>query len=572
MERFRTEWKMKIALIVALVIAVFMSVYPSLSGLDPATSKFPVKKKVNLGLDLQGGVYMVFGVDIAKVFAEMIHKRVVVIQEAARKEGINTKMLVEAKDADGKTVVQLESGDGAKLAEMFQQQFPEALAVRKGNEFEISISSLSRAEIEKQTLDLSIQVIRNRIDEFGVSEPSIVSQGNDRIVVELPGIKDIERAKNLVGRTAKLEFKIVDDQTFKGEGLQQLVAQLEQENKIAYKEGDKFSAYVEALNTAAKGKIDNDKMIAFERPKGQGGQFIEGAHIPYLLSRNADVSGSDLANAQVTMGEYGAPVVSFQLNPEGATKFGKLTGENIQKRLAIVLDGVVQSAPNIQSQITDNGQITLGSGGNFETVMAEAKDLSVVLRAGALPADLKLQEQRVIGPSLGADSIKSGVNAGLIGCLVVFVFMMFYYRFSGVIAVVSLLLNVSLVFAGLIWIDATLTLPGIAGLALTIGMAVDSNVIIFERIRDELREKASVKQAVERGFDRAFACIFDANITHGIVAIMLFSFGTGPIKGFAVTLLIGIFTTLLCAVTVAKLCFDLYLYVKRNQNMQTLSI
>lgn len=572
MERFRTEWKLKIVLILAMIALVIVSIYPSLSGLDPETSKFPFKKKVNLGLDLQGGVYMVFGVDIAKVFEEMIHKRVATIQEAARKEGINFKILSEAQNAEDKTVVQVESGDASKLADMFANQFPEALAVRKGNQFEISISTLSRADIEKQTLDLSIQVIRNRIDEFGVTEPSIVSQGNDRIVVELPGIKDIERAKNLVGRTAKLEFKIVDDENLKGEALQQLVAQLEQEKKIEYKEGEQFSAYVEALNDAAKGKIPNDRIIAFERPKGQGGQFIEGVRIPYLLTKHTEVSGSDLSNAQVTMGEYGAPVVSFQLNPEGASKFGKLTGENIGKRLAIVLDGMVQSAPVIQSQITDNGQITLGRGGNFDQIMAEAKDLAVVLRAGALPAQLNLQEQRVIGPTLGQDSIKAGVNAGIIGCLVVFLFMMFYYRMSGVIAVLSLLLNGALAFAALIWIDATLTLPGIAGLALTIGMAVDSNVIIFERIRDELREKSSIKQAVERGFDRAFSCIFDANITHGIVAIMLFNFGTGAIKGFAVTMMIGIFTTLFCAVTFAKLCFDLYLWTKRNSNLQTLSI
>ncbi|MCO5143852.1 MAG: protein translocase subunit SecD [Oligoflexia bacterium] len=264
------------------------------------------------------------------------------------------------------------------------------------------------------------------------------------------------------------------------------------------------------------------------------------------------------------------PIVAFQLNPRGALTFAELTKNNVGRLMAIVLDDVVQSAPAINEPIPGGaGTITLGAGG--DQAFKEARDLAIILRAGALPAQLDLLEQRVIGPSLGADSIKHGLTAGLVGCLLVFVFTMIYYRMSGVVATVSLILNLIFTLAILVGVDATLTLPGIAGLALTIGMAVDSNVIIFERIRDELREGKMVFAAVQAGFDKAFACIFDANITHGIVAIILLNFGTGPIKGFAVTLLIGIVTTIFCAVTVCKLFFDYYLASKNNK-VEKLSI
>ncbi|MGE0632402.1 MAG: protein translocase subunit SecD, partial [Pseudobdellovibrionaceae bacterium] len=544
---------------------------PSLMNINPETSNLPYKKKVNLGLDLQGGLYMVFEINLKDVFDQTMKKTADGIHKRAQEKG----MTVTVKKSETKTdfddpriVLEFPAGSKDQLEKLIGDDyfFVQVLTANDTN-MEIGMSIDHRNDIRTRTLSQSIQVVRNRIDEFGVTEPNIVSQGNNRIVVELPGVKDIERAKELVGRTAKLEFKIVNEEKSEAE-VAALIAQLEKDNSFSYKEGDRFSAYVAKINELAAGKIPAETVIAFGRNDNPNAPK-DSAKIPYLLTSKTEVSGEDLIDAQVQYDEYGNPNVGFQLDAAAAGRFGELTSKNVGKRLAIVLDGLVYSAPNIQSRISDRGQITLGRG-NVEQTMKEAKDLSIVLRAGALPAQLELAEQRSIGPSLGADSIKKGVNAGLIGCLLVFALMLIYYRMSGAIAIFSLILNVTLVFAAFVMLGATLTLPGIAGLALTVGMAVDSNIIIFERIRDELREGGSVKASVERGFDRAFTCIFDANITHLIIAIILIAFGTGPIRGFAVTLIVGVFTTLFCAVTVCKLCFDLW--VGNNPDKKTLSI
>ena len=431
--------------------------------------------------------------------------------------------------------------------------------------------------MRERTISQSIEVIRNRIDEFGVTEPSITSQGNNRIVIELPGVKEVERAKELIGRTAKLEFKMADDKTMSPGALAGTIADIEKTHNLTYKEGgtQKFSDYVHSVNEFAKGKIPADDEVAFERSKAVPGQS-EAARIPYLLHSKTEVTGDDLQDATVQIDqENRRPNVGFTFNPRGASAFDKLTAENIGHRLAIVLDNIVQSAPVIQSRIGGGrGQITLGRGrGDGDEIMKEAKDLTVVLRAGALPAQLDFLEQRVVGPSLGADSIHKGAMASLIGSLVVFLFVMFYYRVSGVIAVISLILNVLFVLASLVGLEATLTLPGIAGIALTVGIAVDSNVVIYERIREELRAGNRLHGAVEAGFQKAFRTILDANVTNALAAIVLLMYGTGPIKGFAVSLLIGIVTTLFTAVFVCKVIFDFYLARQESRNgLETLSI
>ncbi|MGZ3687931.1 MAG: protein translocase subunit SecD, partial [Bdellovibrionota bacterium] len=408
---------------------------------------------------------------------------------------------------------------------------------------------------------------------FGVSEPVIASQGTDRIVVELPGVREVERAKDLIGRTAKLEFKMADDKSMPPQQLASLISQIEKDKGITYKEGQKFSEYVQKLNDAARGKIPADDEIAFERTRGVNGKEVETSRIPYLLHSKTEVTGDDLQDASVQIDpENHRPNVSFTLNPRGASLFDKLTGENIGHRLAIVLDNIVHSAPVIQSRIGGgHGQITLGRG-DGDDLMKEAKDLAIVLRAGALPAQLEFLEQRVVGPSLGQDSIRKGALASLAGSLVVFLFVMFYYRVSGVIAVISLILNVLFVLASLVGLEATLTLPGIAGIALTVGIAVDSNVVIYERIREELRAGKRPHGAVEAGFQKAFRTILDANVTNAAAAIVLLMYGTGPIKGFAVTLLIGIVTTVFTAVFVCKLIFDAYLRRLDARNAATISI
>ncbi|NDF14393.1 protein translocase subunit SecD, partial [bacterium] len=313
-----------------------------------------------------------------------------------------------------------------------------------------------------------------------------------------------------------------------------------------------------------KGKIPEGDEIAFEK---QGN-----LRQPLLLKSRAEVTGNDLQDAQVSINpENNRPEVVFELNPKGAITFEKLTGENINKRLAIVLDGIVHSAPNINSKIGARGSITTGRGG-YDEALRESKDLAIVLRAGALPAQLELMEQRVVGPSLGADSVAKGAFASVLGILAVFLLTAFYYRISGLIAVISLLLNVVLVLAILVWLEATLTLPGIAGIALTVGIAVDSNVVIYERIREELGLGKSIGSAVEAGFEKAFKTILDANVANGIAAVILMMYGSGPVKGFAVTMIIGILTTLFTAVFVCRVLFDFYLKRMEDQGSKTLSI
>jgi preprotein translocase subunit SecD len=557
------SWWMRFSLLVFFIVVAVVHVFPTLANLNLETTKFPFKKKVNLGLDLQGGLYMVYGVDFKKVYSETLSRAAESFVSELGKAGVTATLgqIDASMEEDPKQTLKFDPAVQAKVKEVLEKQGYVLRSVEEGSgSMLLALGRDYRAQMKENTLNQSLQVIRNRIDEFGVSEPSIATKGNNRVVVELPGVKDVERAKALVGRTARLEFKLVNMESA------QIAAQVVAEaatKGITYTEGEKYSAYIEKLANFAQGKIPDGSQILFER--GQGGVLV-----PFLLYSKVELSGAELSDAMVGFNqETQSPEVQFQLNPRGAGTFADLTRANVNRFLAIVLDDVVYSAPRINGPIPGgSGVITLGGAG--EAAFKEARDLAIVLRAGALPARLDLLEQRVIGPSLGADSIKHGLNAGLVGCLLIFVFMSIYYRMSGMVATVSLILNATFTFAILIAMDATLTLPGIAGLALTIGMAVDSNVIIFERIRDELMEGKSVASAVQAGFDKAFACILDANITHGIVSIILLNFGTGPIRGFAITLLIGIVTTLFCAVTVCKLFFDAYL--GRGKKIERLSI
>jgi preprotein translocase subunit SecD len=471
---------------------------------------------------------------------------------------------------DPKIVVEFSPDKKAEIQKIVKDQFSYLrLTQDEPTKLAFGLSNDHRTQIREHTVEQSIETIRNRIDQFGVSEPSIVSQGTSRIVVELPGVSDIERAKGLIGRTAKLEFKIVGDKEMPMDQVAELVDKIEKEQNITYKEGEDFSKFVEAINKAAVGKIKEGFEIGFERVEGINKKVL--SRIPYLLTKTSEVTGDYLMDARVQFNpENNAPEVAFQFNPTGASKFGQLTEKNIRNRLAIVLDGIVYSAPVINSKISENGVITLGRSSG-DVAVKEAKDLAVVLRAGALPAKLDFQEQRVVGAQLGDDSIKAGTKAGVMGVLLVFIFILFYYRVSGLIAVISLLINVLMVIASLVALEATLTLPGIAGIALTVGIAVDSNVVIFERIREELLSGKSVLSAVEAGFQKAFRTIMDANVTNAAAAIVLLNYGTGPIKGFAVTMLIGIIMTMFSAVYVCRVLFDYYTvrFEKNSPNSET---
>ena len=382
----------------------------------------------------------------------------------------------------------------------------------------------------------ALEIIRNRVDQFGVSEPLITRQGKTKIVVELPGEKDPERAERILNVQGKLEFKLVDDKLSEPQNFEDL------------KEGILKKDIV----------LSEDKEILFLWEKNQQTGVIEKRY-PLVVNKEAALTGEYLADAKVVVGQMGEPVVAFSLKAEGGSIFYKVTSENKGKRLAIVLDGKIRSAPVIREALRDSGIIE----GRFS--IAEAKDLALILRAGAIPASLKIVEKRIIGPSLGSDSIKSGTKAALIGAIAVVVSMLIYYKFSGLIADITLFLNIYFLISVLIMLKYTLTLPGIAGIVLTIGMAVDANVLIFERIKEELRTGKSIITAVDTGFKKAFTAIFDANVTTLITTFVLSQFGTGPIKGFAVTLFIGLVTNLFTAVFVARNIFD-YIIMKFNLN------
>ncbi len=563
------KWWFKFSFLLFVTLVAGLMVLPTFSRMNP--EKLPFSRKINLGLDLQGGLYLVMGVDFNKVFKEITERQMGSLLDRLKDKSLmalESKVRVDGVPQDDPRIqIKVSASQKKEVLELAAKDFPNLrLTDEKGENLEFGLSNDYRNDIRDKTVNQSIEVIRNRIDEFGVAEPQISSQGSDRVVVELPGIKDVDRAKDLIGRTAKLEFKMVDEEALKTVMLPELIAQIEKEKGISFKEGAdvKFSEYVKQINEAAKGKIPEGSEIAFEKS--------EAVRMPLLLKSKAEVTGNDLQDAQVSFNqESQRPEVAFELNPKGAVTFEKLTGDNVGRRLAIVLDGIVHSAPNINSKIGARGVITTGRGG-YDEALRESKDLAIVLRAGALPAQLELMEQRVVGPSLGADSVNKGAFASILGILAVFLLTALYYRISGLIAVASLLLNVVLVLAILVWLEATLTLPGIAGIALTVGIAVDSNVVIYERIREELGLGKTIGSAVEAGFDKAFKTILDANVANGIAAIILMMYGSGPVKGFAVTMIIGIITTLFTAVFVCRVLFDFYLKRMEDKNAKTLSI
>ncbi len=444
---------------------------------------------------------------------------------------------------------------------------------------EVDASKLGPAEA-KNAVDQVMQIIRNRIDQFGVAEPSIQKQGTNRILVQLPGLVDQERARALIGQTALLEFKLV---------------KTEEESKALYDRIDVYfsrrlrgarpdsaapdsivhpfssrlltSSHAEATvlgenvpivdsmihRIQADSTFISDSQLAWDAHEAEVGGRT--ARALYVVGKVPLMKGSEVATAQMRMdldaARPGAPGVSFTLTSRGGALFGDITGANVGRRLAIVLDGKIQSAPNILERIPrGQGSIT----GSFSE--DEAQNLAIVLRSGALPAPVNIADERTVGPSLGQDSIERGIHAGAVGALLVVLFMIVYYRMSGVVAVVALVLNILGLLSCMAGFHATLTLPGIAGIVLTIGMAVDTNVLIFERIREELRNKRTVLAAIETGYARAYRTIIDAHVTTLLSAFALMWFGTGPIRGFAITLSIGLIINLITAVGISKMIFD----------------
>jgi len=520
-------WRAVIALF--CLLSAFVYLVPSISGELPGWwSSFLPEDKIHLGLDLQGGIHLVLEVQASKAVESHLERITEEMKRDLRKGKIRYREL-KRTGIEGIDLSLVRASDAKTFQDLAQTNYPDFDIKSMGDmeqaAFHLALTAKARNRIEKMAVDQALETIRNRIDQFGVSEPDIRPQEGHRILIQLPGVKDPKRAIELIGKTAQLEFKLVDD--------------------------------AHSLQAALKGKIPPGDEILYEVSVDPRTGLR--TKQPYLLKKRTLLTGEYITDARVQIdSRYNEPYVSLSFDSRGARLFEQITGNNIKKRLAIVLDNKVASAPVIQDRIAGGrAQIT----GRFD--MEEARDLAIVLRAGALPAPVKIIEERTVGPSLGKDSINKGLKSMLVGGLIVIVFMIVYYGLSGAIADLALLLNILFIGAGLSFFGATLTLPGIAGVILTIGMSVDANVLIFERIREELRLGKSARASIDAGYGKALVTILDANITTLIVALVLFQFGTGPVRGFAVTLSIGIIASLFTAIYVTRIIFD-YLYVERR--------
>jgi preprotein translocase subunit SecD len=503
-------------------------------------SAYPLEEKINRGLDLRGGIHLVMSVqtqdalrsetdkDLSRFLQEM-EDRGVSGAEASRIDDIRFEVSGLSIEQDG------------QVQEVTEEYLPGWGWQRDGDTLAFEMRLQNVNDVRNLSVKQALETIRNRVDEFGVAEPVIQRQGldGDRIVVQLPGVDDPERVKRLIKNTAFLDFRLVD-YPIGGGGVSS-------REEILSNYGGRIPDHLEIMS----GSIRNSEGESI------GEQY-------YAVERRSVITGRDLKTARPGLGEFNQPIVNFFLTHEGGQTFAEVTGANIDKGLAIVLDGRVRTAPRIKARIGDSGIIE----GSF--TRQEVEDLSTVLRSGALPAGIVYLEERTVGPSLGQDSVDQGLRAGLLGLLLVVVAMLIVYKLTGINAVMALSLNIVLIFGALAYFNATLTLPGIAGIVLTIGMAVDANVLIFERIREELHHGRTVKSAIDAGFGKALSSVLDANITTLIAALFLFQFGTGPIRGFAVTLSIGIFASLFTAIFVSRWIFELV--ISRRRRVDRLSI
>ncbi|RMG91015.1 MAG: protein translocase subunit SecD [Zetaproteobacteria bacterium] len=498
--------------LIAFVLVI--SVMGSLPNVMQVPAWWPdaMSKPMNLGLDLKGGVHLVLDVDVDKAVEHSVEEDVSLVRQELRKAKLRYQKL-SAKQSSIEVRLKKEE-DVSTARELLAKALPSyGISLLEGSGLRLDLKPDVVSEIQKFAIDQAIEVIRSRIDALGTTEPTIVKQGERRILVQIPGYEDTAHAKELIGRTAQLEFKLVDEK------------------------GD--------LQKALNGQIPPGDIIMYGPKETRNGRTYRQ---PYLLKKRTELSGTEVADARVSIdSRFNEYAVTLKFNSKGARKFDKLTAAHVGERFAIILEGVVMSAPVIRERIAGGtAQIT----GSFTP--KEAHDLAIVLRAGALPAPVKVVEERSIGPSLGQDSVEQGMNSIIIGAILVLLFMVVYYRAFGLVANIALLFNMLIIVAAMSMLGATLTLPGIAGIVLTIGMAVDANVLIFERIREELHLGKTPLAAIDGGFDKALSTIVDANITTLIAAIVLFQFGSGPVKGFAVTLSVGILASMFTAIMVTR--------------------
>ena len=517
----------RLAVTAAVLAFSLLYLLPAMPFMQSIPKDSPLRKilpdsRINLGLDLVGGIHLTLGVDVEKAVENVLNQQGQDIRTIAREQNITVlrpKMLPNNR----MEIILAKAEQKKTFEEMFAKYFDqftidETRATEESLRYIVSHKPAERENMRAMALRQAVNTIRNRIDQFGVSEPDIREQPADhRIVIQLPGIKDADRAVKLVGQTAHLEFHLVRE---------------------------KDDAATIARGVLPPGAIE----LPMQSRPGMPEQKM-------LVDREAVLTGQYIVDARPSFDQRdNSAFVSMKFNSRGAALFERITGENLHKRLAIVLDGKIHSAPVIQAKIAGgNAQIT----GRFTT--QEAQDLALVLRAGSLPAPVTVLEERTFGPSLGKESIDKGIMAATGGGIAVIIFMAIYYSFSGMIANLMLILDMLLIMAGMAFFGATLTLPGIAGIVLTLGMAVDANVLIFERIREELAKGLTPVAAIRAGFSRATVTITDANLTTIIAAVVLYQFGTGPIRGFAVTLTLGIVVSMFTAVFVSHIIYDLWM-------------
>jgi protein-export membrane protein SecD len=507
----------KSILVVSVLMAGIIFSIPSILYKEDSGNWF-LENKINLGLDLQGGSYLLLEVKSEVLFKEELDN----VSDSLRLIARELKVTISNIDSDSDEIkIRFTNADNLdEVRKKFLNTYRNVSAVINKNTIKIIINDAFKKSLQESAIKQSLEIVRKRIDESGTKEPLIQRSGNKRILLQLPGIKDPERIKELLGTTAKLTFHMVDE-----------------EDNLSLKS-----------NRAPFGKLIVED---FYNP-----------NIRYLVEKKARVGGENLIDAKASFDPQQGNAVSFRFDTTGAQKFGKATTDNVGKRFAVILDGVVITAPVINSPITGGSGIITG---NFTS--QEATDLAVLLRAGALPAPLEIIEERSVGPGLGADSISAGKIAAIIGMILVCVFMFLIYGSFGFLANISLISNLFILLSLLGTIGATLTLPGIAGIVLTIGMAVDANVLIFERIKEEYSKNPQALVAVKNGFDKALSTILDANITTLIAAILLFVFGSGPIKGFSITLSLGIISSLFTAIMLTNFLIYFWLSITKNKEI-----
>ena len=528
------RWKI-IAIVAVFIIFASVGVYPIVAAHYGIKSPaWLIDKQLKLGLDLKGGVHLVLRVqtdDALRVQTDGDAER---LREELQKRNIPVKAVTTVSPTQFRVEGVPPDQDAAfrQAAAEVQANFERSSG--SGGTYTFTMKQNIQANLRDEAVIQARQTIERRVNELGVAEPQIAQQGvnGDEILVQLPGMSDVEQAKGVIQTTGMLELKIVEQGP---------------------------APTKEALMTNGQVPPGMDIVPGATSAPGEAAGTVY-----YLVRKAAAVTGHDLRNARPTLDENNQPAVGFSLSSEGGRKFGKVTGENIGRQLAIILDGRVQSAPRIDDRITTDGRIH----GSF--TQEEVANLSLILRSGALPASLTYLEERTIGPSLGADSIRSGVTASLVGLTLVVLFMLVYYRLSGVNAVVALIFNLIILLGLMAYIGAVMTLPGIAGFVLTMGIGVDSNVLIFERIKEELEAQRGVRAAINAGFSRVFWTLVDTHTAALISAMFLFQFGTGPIRGFAVTLAIGLVSNLFTSIFVSKTLFEVAL--ANRQQVATLSI